>query len=77
MVQKHIQFKIIRSGDILVGKVCTLAWKYICKPIEKGGVSLRFAKQFNEALVEIREFLNRTPHENIKMTPCFGDISSD
>lgn len=41
----------IWSGDVLIQKMCINAWENVCKPIEHGILSIRFANYINEALI--------------------------
>jgi len=43
--------KIIWSGDVLTKKVCTVAWKIMCQPWDKGGLDIKPTHMINEALI--------------------------
>lgn len=43
--------KFIWSGDINTRKVCTVAWKKLCKPWDEGGLDLRSTQEINAGLL--------------------------
>ena len=43
--------KIIWSGDVLTRKVCTVAWKVMCRPWAEGGLDIKLTRLINEALI--------------------------
>jgi len=43
--------KFIWSGDVLTRKVCTVAWKILCRPWAEGGLDIKPTRLINEALI--------------------------
>jgi hypothetical protein len=41
----------IWSGDILTKKVRTVGWKYVCRPLDSGGLGIRSVRSINESLI--------------------------
>jgi hypothetical protein len=41
----------IWSGDISTRKVCTVGWKFVCRPLASGGLGIRSVASINESLI--------------------------